>query len=391
MSRRPGKEQTIRASVRWTAIAVVGLFSLLLVEGAARFVERNLDWIQRLPGLSGVAQKGLQLDPYEMPSEKGGYHWVLRPGFGQTAAELAAAKARSGKDLGAQAAAGSTALRVNALGFKGPEIDPAFSGARVLAIGDSCTFGIGGVDYPRIAESHLREAGLAVELVNGGVEGYSTRNVLIELERYASLDPSLVTIYIGWNSLFSADLIEGWFVRDIRIVALLRKAFRAARQITTGRTEYAQAMYGRSKQADAAAEEVAALETWEPPFLGRLEEVIDGLEGSGAQVALVTLPGLFIMEQTPSEKALAKGHLPEFTNNPYVLAKLTERYNRALRNLATRRGLALIDAAEWSRHALVPRDVFFSDSVHLTQEGLGRLGRFVAERLAALVAEGRGK
>lgn len=60
-----------------------------------------------------------------------------------------------------------------------------------------------------------------------------------------------------------------------------------------------------------------------------------------------------------SPKALNVGHLPYFTENPFVLAKLTERLNVALRGLAERRGFGLIDFEAWSIQALQPRDIFF--------------------------------
>lgn len=80
------------------------------------------------------------------------------------------------------------------------------------------------------------------------------------------------------------------------------------------------------------------------------------------------------------------GHLPEFTTNPQVLARLTQRHNTQLARLATRTGVVLVDAAAWSTDALLPRDAFFLDSVHLTSDGLKRLGLFVAQQLAPTVA-----
>ena len=41
----------------------------------------------------------------------------------------------------------------------------------------------------------------------------------------------------------------------------------------------------------------------------------------------------------PSPRALEIGHLPTFTDNPFVLARMAERYNEALRALARDRGL----------------------------------------------------
>ena len=91
------------------------------------------------------------------------------------------------------------------------------------------------------------------------------------------------------------------------------------------------------------------------------------------------------MSGNPSPQALKIGHLPAFTENPFVLAKLTERYNAALRALADRRRLGIIDLEKWSVRAFQPRESFFLDSVHLTARGLEMIGSFMAEQLAGRV------
>jgi lysophospholipase L1-like esterase len=116
-------------------------------------------------------------------------------------------------------------------------------------------------------------------------------------------------------------------------------------------------------------------------FLEEIEAIIDEMESVGSRVWLVTLPGLFVRDREPSDRALEMGHLPEGTDNPYVLARLTERYNEALRSLAGRRGLQVVDLANWSLEALDPRDEYFFDSVHLWEHGQSEIGRHLAGRL----------
>jgi lysophospholipase L1-like esterase len=105
------------------------------------------------------------------------------------------------------------------------------------------------------------------------------------------------------------------------------------------------------------------------------------MQSVGSRVVLVTLPGLYIMEEHFSDRALKIGHLPTFTANPYVLAKLTAQYNIALRTLAARHGLQLIDLEEWSTAAFQPRDMFFTDAVHLTEDGQEMIGKYMAQEL----------
>jgi len=68
-------------------------------------------------------------------------------------------------------------------------------------------------------------------------------------------------------------------------------------------------------------------------------------------------------------------------DNPFVLATITERYNQALRKLADDSYLNVIDLEEWSRRALRPRDTYFTDSVHLTEEAEELIGKYMADQL----------
>lgn len=148
------------------------------------------------------------------------------------------------------------------------------------------------------------------------------------------------------------------------------------------RRAYAMRLYSRDLKPISDSPDVRALETFMPSFMSRIEKIIDEMESIGARVVLVTLPGLFSMTENPSPRSLKIGHLPYFTENPFVLAKLTERFNFALRALAARRHLGLVDLDKWSILTLRPREAFFSDSVHLTQRGLEMIGVFMADQLA---------
>ena len=63
-----------RLSVKLTAAVLVILVTAVLFEAMARVVFVYREDIRKSPLLSGVLQRSLILDPYEMPSPGGGYH-----------------------------------------------------------------------------------------------------------------------------------------------------------------------------------------------------------------------------------------------------------------------------------------------------------------------------
>jgi len=95
-------------------------------------------------------------------------------------------------------------VRLNALGLRGPDVArvPAPGVHRVLALGDSVTFGEGlSVDeaYPALLEAELNRLDPGRwEVVNAGVEGYNTAAELAYLERSGlALGPE--TVVVGFN------------------------------------------------------------------------------------------------------------------------------------------------------------------------------------------------
>jgi hypothetical protein len=70
---------------------------------------------------------------------------------------------------------------------------------RILALGDSTTLGRSLPEPDRLhrqLERALREAGVAAEVLNGGVEGYATDQALIRLEQLASIYAPDIVIHV---------------------------------------------------------------------------------------------------------------------------------------------------------------------------------------------------
>jgi lysophospholipase L1-like esterase len=96
----------------------------------------------------------------------------------------------------------------NSLGLRDAERtpQPAPGALRILAIGDSVTFGMGVAQeqtYPRQLESLLsRERGAPVEVLNMGMPGYNTRHQLAQLRELGlALQPKVVVLGFLYNDV----------------------------------------------------------------------------------------------------------------------------------------------------------------------------------------------
>jgi lysophospholipase L1-like esterase len=370
---------------------IVTLCALALaVEGVARLAAWWLGERTARPTL---------LDDYKIADEADPSLWRLRPGYVRSIDELIEAKQSTGKLLAVEhyhsarerldLTGDTVALRINSDGYRGPELDRTGRSTRWLTLGDSCTFGtIEQFTYPRVLERELRRVA-PVEVINAAVEGYAPRHVLARIEEFKRLRPAVTIVYIGWNALYAE---HAYFeARSVRPgidpaghLASIRLARQAALGLMRGRLaagEEALAAYLRAKRPDPRDPLLDLLRDYTPSFLGDVERIGIEMRDAGSVVVLATLPGLYRTDAPPSARALAVGHLPRFTDNPYVLAAMAERYNDALRHMAAKHALELADLDRWAREELVPPERFFFDSVHLWEEGQAELGVHLAETL----------
>jgi len=354
------------------------------------------------PAEAEAAGRALGLDAYEMadPGRRGS--WRLRPGYRGTFREVLEAKRAAGRVLAVrhmEAAAGrlgigpdGVAVEVNGDGFRGPALDSAHRHYRILVLGDSCTFGSPVSErypYARAMERELRESGLAVEVVNGGVEGYSPADVVGRLDELRQLRPEMTTLFIGWNALYREPYLEDatGIRRYLHSARLLQRAFEAARARLGDRRRVAIEAYERRKRPDPVAAEIALLEGYVPSFLPDVVRIVESMQAAGSRVVILTLPGLYSTDEAPSPRALEVGHLPSFTDNPFVLAGMVERYNETLRALARDRGLGLVDLDRWSRETLRPPEEHFIDSVHLDELAQEQAGIHIARAIGPLLPD----
>ena len=141
------------------------------------------------------------------------------------------------------------------------------------------------------------------------MEGYGPRQAVLRLDDFKSLEPEVVTIFIGWNALFSEGeaLGPGVPLASGSICCGLRASPSRKPRSRCEESAVAMKQYERAKHPDPEAPEIARLAGYRPPFLGHVERLVREMKGAGARVVLLTLPGLYRTDQTPSAKALQMG------------------------------------------------------------------------------------
>lgn len=297
-------------------------------------------------------------------------------------------------------------IRVNELGFRGPPLEQP-KGARtfrLVAVGDSTTFGLAGAGcpYPEQLERELdsRRAGeVRFEVVNAGVEGYTSEHVLRLLSsRIEPLEPDLVAVYVGWNDLYWTDPAAanlpplhgaldpppraarggptGAALRALQRIHLLQ-FLRRLLLVELPRTRAT--LLGVGEQA--GQEEMEVDPQMGELFRWRLQRIVTAIRELRAVPVLMTLPS--ILSPSPSAGALELVHYPRWARGDYRrFLAVVNRFNQIVREVALESGSPLVDnAAHFD--ALGPREKerLFFDTLHMYCEGNGLIAEHMARVL----------
>ena len=272
---------------------------------------------------------------------------------------------------------------LNVHGFRGAayaEAKPAGT-FRVLAMGDSCTFGFGVADdeaWPAVLEKRLNASGrfVPVQVINGAVPGTTLfQHLMVFRSRLARFRPDLVIDWSApnWNpsiKLFRDRMKDPPFYvtlqRPLRRLALYRLLQKAIKKGPTEKAFYESYHAPRESMADAELREVNE---------GYLNDYAADLEDLRA----LSREGGFdlVFTNYPSREAVADRSLaPPRYDSPHMTA---------LDAFCRRHGYPLLDLIAAERAAPAGADLFL-DTVHPTPQGHALIAE-VVER--ALVAAGK--
>lgn len=244
---------------------------------------------------------------------------------------------------------------MNRLGYRGKERDVQRTPGtiRVVTLGDSCTFGIVSSQrqtYPAVAERELNRRLTAnrVEVLNGGVPGYSSWQALQALRRkWIDFAPDVVTFYLGWN-----DTAPAVFVAD--------KDQTPLRNTPRGLHRILQQSRGYQVLREALLAGRAGPRVSPEDYAANLRAFAATCRKHGALPVAITCP--------------ASAPIPKI-----------RPYNDAARQTAAQSEMALLDLA--SHPEMAARGLYMEDRHHPNAKGNRRIGRLLADFLCDTMPE----
>jgi lysophospholipase L1-like esterase len=255
------------------------------------------------------------------------------------------------------------AVRVSSLGLRGPEIArPRPADRRRLAcFGDSITFGYGVSDeetYPHALGVELASRG--VEVINAGVTGFTSHQVLAFLKRMAPLvQPDVTTFCVGWNDGNRRPVDDREYERRLRMVSRLDGTLDHIYLFRGMKAAYlrAAAVKGIDPAQGAPRDDYRVSL---PQYRQNLEAIVSVCRQRGIQPVFVGLPRRRMTGEPPVQA-------------PYA-AVLVET-GKAL-------GVPVLDSGDLGLGTTLPdNQAYFIDTLHLNPEGNRLLARLLARQL----------
>lgn len=277
---------------------------------------------------------------------------------------------------------------VNDAGFVGAPLEPEAPELwRIVAMGDSCTFGAGNArhTYPAMLDRRLDAAerpGLRYEVVNGGISGLNSELVLNRLRSVVPpLEPDVITIYVGWNDLMKFDpMAQGRVNRWSGVARALDELWlaRGMRKLIF--------FYVRPRLSEPATgpeSDTGRFDDFVPGFYEEnLRSLLAESREMGAEPLLMTLPTVVRPWMTVEDLRRSRVVFPYFRSAYGVgdFLDLVAAYNRTIRRVATEESVPLLDLARRFQTIRDSRPLFY-DTMHTNAKGMEQIAVWLEEAL----------
>jgi hypothetical protein len=284
--------------------------------------------------------------------------------------------------------------------FDHVEKSPAEGMVRVVTLGGSTTRNVHlppELRYPSVLETVLTEDGASFEVLNAGMDWWTTKHSHINYVTYLrDWQPEVAVVMHAINDLyrsfapprfsvgpynvqwshFYGPAIRGAKPRSLAGVNLNRWSVWELNRRWYRRWRYREMEYDKS--------EFRSL----PEFEFNLRSLIGSLKADGVRVILLTQPSLYKAEMSFNERAnlwfpstfcvTPRGTWVREIPSGATMARAMEMYNLATVRIGMEEGVEVVDLA-----GSVPRTMeFFGDDVHYTERGAATVARLVADAVS---------
>lgn len=315
---------------------------------------------------------------------------ALKYGFSSSVEDILVVDPKSGLRVPvARAVAGG--IRINSLGFRGPEIlrvKPPGT-VRIAFLGGSTTYcaEVSGNEatWPELVARNLadRFPDVRLDYVNAGVPGYGLEALSKSLEmRVAPLDPDVIVIYEATNDLSgnSFNLAKKQGLIDKRPDQ--GRLWLSPYSLLVRLVEFNLAIRARqAREAQPEGKLQVDLDQLAAPFEANLDRLLEDAASVSPLVAVATFSVQFRRGQDRARQLQAAEtslfYMPYMTLDG--LLDSFDAYNRVIVEVAARHHAVLVDG-----HDSIPGDrEHFNDSVHFTDAGSRAMADRVTRALAA--------
>jgi lysophospholipase L1-like esterase len=258
--------------------------------------------------------------------------------------------------------------------------------------------------WPNRAQAALRPHGhTRVEVINGGVPGHGSIDVIARLQSEIWLyQPDVVVLYNAWNDIkyfrafeISPDDPPYSVLRTYDPSADPFRSYRNGMDRILARSQIYMKLRNRyfSTRLDAGAEGIRP-EGEVGSGYGRfgpeqyelnIRSFVDIVRNMGAVPVLATQAAL-VSPDNDEEQRARMGYDYQLLDHPSLVAAFEDTY-RIVRSVAVEESVPLLDAAA----AMNGRSEYFTDHVHLSDEGSRVLAELLADRLTSVLELERGQ
>lgn len=274
---------------------------------------------------------------------------------------------------------------------KAPDAGPGH-GIRLICVGGSTTYGHAveaGEAWPAVLESHLREMGLQdVEVINAGVPGYGTRQVLLHYRRdIAKLQPNYVIVHMGWNGAGALVDPRGFVPISVPLPGSSPSA-RLFRSFMS-HSLLLQKVFARMVRYLLTRRKVTKPDQFQDVFVSDLRTLTLEIESQHQTPVLVVYPAVLHRDMSPAEAALYESAFPgEGLLSPDSLADVESKHE-TIRGQARELHVPCVDLENaFTAFRGKSRVALFIDRLHLSVAGNRKFGEIMADRILPLIDSG---